>query len=396
MGPPIKNSGLKFICYPNPLLFLLILFSCISQTRAQFIFKPKKPVRTEKAWLDKYERSELKDSLPFSNILIVDSRYDTLDIGFVFSHYLELREVSPTAAWKQLINIYYHSICCLSEKDTLVIQLEKLNIQEDLIFDSAFICEAGYMKATLYAGHGDSYSYIGSIDTLIQEKYSNRHFEAHMHGKHHNLEFWDYYLLRLFDAAIGKAAAPADTSLQHSNLSYSLEEISKSGLTKRNKPILKGDSLHQGFYRDFTEFVNNNPTFVYVNEEALHNLLVVMHYRTGKNMSTEAPDTTYWGYCDGKNIYIRYAYDFFQLERKDDEYYLSPTLDANRVDGNRAGLNLLLGLAALSTSIAAKSSPELGGFNAVKSPDIPLVILKSRDVPIIGIQLDWDTGAITY
>jgi hypothetical protein len=386
------------------LLFLVLLGSF--QLDAQFIFKPKKPVKTDSGWPDKYEKSDLKDSLPFSNILIIDSRYDTIDIGCVYSHFLALREKSSDAAWKQLINIYYRPIFCASEKDTLIIQLEKLSIQENLIMDTHFIANKGNITARFFKGHNGFYTYLGSADTLMQEKYAyyssyrasegSSIYKSHMHGKHSNYDLWDYYLLRLFDAAIDRAVNLPEIASPDSTRIVGLDEIKKAGLAKRDKPILKAESLRQGFYRDFTEFVNNNPTFGYVNEEALNNLLVVMHYRVGKNMSTEAPDTTYWGYCDGKHIYIRHAYDFFQVERKDDDYYLSPTLDANRVGSNRDMLNLLIGLAALSTSVAAKSGPEFGGFSAVKAPDIPLVILKSHDVPIIGIQIDWDTGEITY
>ena len=121
-----------------------------------------------------------------------------------------------------------------------------------------------------------------------------------------------------------------------------------------------------------------------------------MNYRVGKNISNEEPDTSYWGFCDGRNIFVRYLFSFYQLERKDCGFYISPTLDARRQEINHAGLNLLIGLAALTGSIAAKSSPEFGGFNAIPSPEIPLIILKSKDLLIVGLQLDWDTGLITF
>jgi hypothetical protein len=37
-----------------------------------------------------------------------------------------------------------------------------------------------------------------------------------------------------------------------------------------------------------------------------------------------------------------------------------------------------------------------GLFDVIKSPEIPKVILLCQGVPVIGTQLDWDSGSITY
>lgn len=385
----------KHILFFRPLFLLAFLLVIILQIEAQFIFKPKKPIKTNRAWIDTDEKSRLKDCIPFSNVLIIDSRYDTLDVGITFSQYLMLNDRYPHLAWQHIMNDYYHPLCDTG-KDTLLIQLEKFGLQSNLISDARFVSNAGYIKARLYKGRNNLYAYMGTVDTILQEKYTNQHFDAHKHGKHINWELWDYYLLQLFDVVVEKAASMRDSVGLEFLPGVTLNGILKEGWEKRDKPILKADSLQHGFYRNFSEFEQNNPTFGYPDEEALKKLLVIMHYRVDKNLSTEAPDTTYWGFCDGKNIYIRHAYDFYQLERKDDNYYIVATMDANRVDGNRAGLNLLIGLATLSTSIAANGSPEFGGFDLVKSPEIPRIIVMSHGEPIVGTQLDWDTGGISY
>jgi hypothetical protein len=118
--------------------------------------------------------------------------------------------------------------------------------------------------------------------------------------------------------------------------------------------------------------------------------------QVGKNISSEEPDTSYWGFCVGRRIFVRYLYSFFQLERKDGGLYISPTFDARRRDINNSALNLLIGLAALSGSVAAHSGPEFGGFNALNPVDIPLVILPGKEYLILGLQLDWTTGGVTY
>jgi hypothetical protein len=364
-------------------LILLVLFSVITSS-AQFIFVPKKAIKSEREWPDKHEKTALRDSLPFSNIRIVDSRYDTTDVGIDNSRYLILGAYSAAAGWKDLIKTYYRPLC-LQGHDTLIIQLEKLNLQDDVERENGFIAEAGYIKALLYLGQNDSFHYIGTIDTLIQLTYS---IQTNQH--------WDHYLLQLFDFAISTAKASGETTETDLNCRISMSEIIKSGLAKRDKPILKTDSLRFGFYRDFSEFVNNNPTFGNEHIEALNNLLVLMNYRVGKNMSTGVPDTSYWGYCDGKHIYIRYFYDFYRLDKRDDDFYLSATLDDNRVEGNRSAWNLLIGIVALTGSIASKSGPEFGGFSAIQSKSIPKIIVKSREDYVVGTRLDWETGNIGF
>lgn len=123
-----------------------------------------------------------------------------------------------------------------------------------------------------------------------------------------------------------------------------------------------------------------------------------MHYRVGNIISKETPDTSYWGYCDGKNLYIRYMYDFYQLERKDQSFYIAPTLDAKRRNLSRQGLNTLLGVATLAVGLPGKDKHgiKLRRFDILPPPDIPMVILSFQGKNILGLWLDWETGEITY
>ncbi len=165
---------------------------------------------------------------------------------------------------------------------------------------------------------------------------------------------------------------------------------------QRNKPILTCDTLKAGFYHNFQEFETNNPTFTYDSESNLKKLLEVMHYRVGKTVSNEAPDTSFWGYSDGKKIFVRYQYNFFELEKHDCAFYIAPTLDARRKYLNRQGWNMLIGLAVLTTGIVAKEGITFTGFNAVQMPDTPVVALPFANGYATGVVLDMYTGKITF
>ena len=383
-------------CHYKSIILLVVLTLYTSVLTAQFIFKSKKNIGILRSAIDKNELIQLKDSIPYAYIRIIDSRYDTMGIGFFLDSWLILEGPSHLAALQNIMDHYYLPLC-IPGRDTLILQLEKLSIQDQVIRDTGLVITSGNINARFYRGRNNVYQYLGSADTLIQEKYNPAtRYQTHKNGKHTNYEFWDYYLLRLFESMIRRVSRNTDSAAVGKTLFLNIEEIKSEGLNKRDVAILHADSLHPGFYRNFSEFVNNNPTFNFVNVEALRNVLEVMHYRVGKNISNEEPDTSYWGFCTGRKIYIRYKYDFFQLMRKDCGFYIAPTLDARRQSINQGTLNLLIGLAVLGGSIAAKSGPEFSGFNALQAPEIPMIILKCGDYLVLGLQLEWDTGEITY
>ena len=63
------------------LLFMVAGF-LLCPCRAQYIFVPNKPLKIFNQTIDKYESSMLTDSIPFSYVRIIDTRYDTSGIGF--------------------------------------------------------------------------------------------------------------------------------------------------------------------------------------------------------------------------------------------------------------------------------------------------------------------------
>jgi hypothetical protein len=76
-------------------------------------------------------------------------------------------------------------------------------------------------------------------------------------------------------------------------------------------PILKDSILHKGVYRSFAEFKNNKPS--------------IENFEIGKGNFTDElyvadnhetyPLQDFWGYCDGKNLFVRSANNLFQLYR---------------------------------------------------------------------------------
>lgn len=364
-------------------------------TAAQFIYSEKKSVQTHSGEIDKYESIHLTQALPFSFIKVIDSRFDSTVIGFFSGRYLALKEKNQSLGLQHILTSKY-GLLFTAGKDTLVIQLEKLSIQDQLVWDTNFVFTSGRLRAREYTGGNDQYRFIGLADTSMFENYVYQNYRIHKNGSHYNFEFWDYYLLRLLEYTILSAVKNAEVTLNAEASTFSIAQITDRGVQTRSLPVLKDGSIKPGLYRSFVEFMTNNPSTSFTSSDSLKLVLESMNYRTGKKTKNEMPDTSYWGYCDGQNFFIRHQYDFYRLEKRDDGFYISATLDAVRRNNNREAWNLLIGFASLSTSMAVDKRPDFKGFSSLQPREVPMIILQLGTGYIAGLQLDWDDGSITY
>lgn len=364
-------------------------------TAAQFIYSEKRSVLTYSLEIDKYESIQLTQALPFSFIKIIDSRFDSTLIGFFSNGYLALKEKNQSLGLQNILTSKYGHLFTAG-KDTLVVQLEKLGIQDQLVSDTNFVFTAGRLRAREYTGRNDRYRFIGLADTSMFENYVYHSYRIHQNGSHYNLEFWDYYLLRLLEYTILSAVKNAGVIQNAEASTFSVAQIKDRGVQNRSLPVLKDGSIKPGLYRSFVEFMTNNPSISVTSNDSLKVILESMNYRTGKKIENKIPDTSYWGYYDGQKFFIRHHYDFFSLEKRDDGFYISATLDAVRRNNNKKIWNLLIGFASLSTSMAVDKRPDFKGFSSLQPRDVPMIILQLGTGYVAGLQLDWDDGKITY
>jgi hypothetical protein len=85
-----------------------------------------------------------------------------------------------------------------------------------------------------------------------------------------------------------------------------------------NKPIITDVVPESGVYRNFTEFLNNKPSvtnFVVRKDK----LVDVLYVPTGNAEMTPARDV--WGYCDGKNIFIKSGENYYPLVKVQNGFY---------------------------------------------------------------------------
>ena len=163
-----------------------------------------------------------------------------------------------------------------------------------------------------------------------------------------NIEFYlkrgsDYFILYRFDTTISRnayvsrdASELAEQGLRLSLIKLKDMETKFQSISETKRkftwneieahiqkqfdiPILKDSVLVRGVYFSFEEFKNNNPRQrdFEVDKDKLADLIFIKQ-SDGKNN----PVRDAWGYCDGKNLYVRSMENYFLLQREENAFYI--------------------------------------------------------------------------
>ena len=108
-------------------------------------------------------------------------------------------------------------------------------------------------------------------------------------------------------------------SISETKRIFSWEEIKAHDRKRFDLPVLKDSAYVRGVYFSFEEFKNNNPgqRDFQVEKDKLIDLIFVKQ-RDG-NL---APIRDAWGYCDGKNLFIKSMENYFLLQREGNAFYI--------------------------------------------------------------------------
>jgi hypothetical protein len=85
-------------------------------------------------------------------------------------------------------------------------------ISDKLRADDPMDYTVGYLSCKEFTGSGNAYTYYGSFDTVMKEFSSTSLLRYRQKNENQiNRDFWDYYLLRLFDAMISCRSSYQDS-----------------------------------------------------------------------------------------------------------------------------------------------------------------------------------------
>jgi len=275
-------------------LLLLVFCNCIAQRNSDSLFFAK--MHDRKISLPQEAHNTISN-LPFNDIHIIDARPDTTSIGFLKAGGVTTRlnfQKNFSSAFHMYVQQNYH---LSNDSNNLVILIKAFRITQYAQSDE---------NATQWKG--------GCLISCELFLFNNNHYHA--------LYRIDTVLIRLprgetiselvaesFRTILKKSENRNLSEMHIGKTAFLFADIQKHLNNFFNFPIVKDSILKKGVYKNFNEFKLNKPSIV--NYEVQKGKLSDELYVTENNQTY--PLQGFWGYCDGKNLFIRSANNLFQL-----------------------------------------------------------------------------------
>jgi hypothetical protein len=270
-------------------------------------FKPYE-IEIKKKWFDSVK-------LNFAgNVEFVDARADKSKLGFVRMgegnsfynfvfpgksiHYInsKLPDVFKTSGKEQqLLIVVRHFWMCQ-------IITTPISWAEAQGGGKAYI-SFSYFKADYYLKNGDSVKYAGKLDTIIKMR--------KWMGK-----ISDDLLKQTLVSALWASNKLITSSALNPNFAPVL--LFDSIKNQFNYPIIAVNQSKKGIYRNYQDFLNNNPVEgdFEVKTEKAHTYLL-------SSTIDSSVTKTAWGYCDGNDIYKQLNESFYKMNRVENTFELA-------------------------------------------------------------------------
>jgi hypothetical protein len=304
--------------------------------------------------------------IPFQKIIVIDKRFDTSKIGYIrtaleykklvldngfstsLEHYLNKR-FEPVHNNRNLVVF----IKALYLQGVPLEELTKETNSEKIMRESQCI-----LKADIYSCSENIYQALVRIDTLFNDSKTLKKISDE--------------LLSLTIDNIVQQIQSLNTGDLLSRKSKIKEENVFSYYDQRfTNARIKNDSAQKGIYLSFADFINNRPTlldFTVVQEKKADYLYL-------KENGKEKLFTDFWGFCDGKDHFVKVGYNFFKLVKDGSTYSFWGCLQAIHT----------------TKRYTAPVVQTPGRFNATLPKGATYVEKKFANV-LRPMQLDMDTG----
>lgn len=363
---------MRFILLP---ILAIASFSSISQSTKKSL-DPQIVFNNLKKELVELKINSISDTvnLPFSSIRVLDKRYDTTTIGYlrngksIKDFYKLTTKNYLSSDIEVFINRVYKKIN--TTLPSLLIVIRKFQFDTDYDFSKNLM--TGSLPPTyFFALSIDCFSfsnneYIPLVkkDTVIE-----------MLQKHKITEK-GIYLGQNFITALNDLFKTAISNPLSKKRKLSYAEVNEYYDKNFHEPILTSQQFKKGVYKNFDDFKKNSPS--YINFEIRKtNLIDEIFIMEGENA---IPTRNIWGYCDGKDLFLKLGTNLFQLYRQGNSF-------------------VLLGNDKLTHQVSSYNPT----YNDMSSPGANLGanlignILFSKDkfkLELIPLELDMETGKV--
>jgi len=287
----------------------------------------------------------------FSELEIVDTRFDTVYMGFVQKGALNRK--APIKLTQSMADEVKGSTSRLTTNATKGGETVLINIRNFFLSElTSAMSESGMFifKAGCYLKTGYSYKFMFSIDTTIV-----------IHAMDVTKK-----LLRTaneqFGSFVQKAASFDVREINDNSSAYTLYDIQHIDETeKRSIPVYNVDLPQKGLYASFEVFKNNEPTETSFIEEVNKKTKEPVFYRKKLDGSrdNEISRKSFYAACDGSQLYISTEYGIYPVAKKGFDFYFTGKAKETSNTAAVATASLLFGLAGgMLASIPEKTTFE--------------------------------------
>jgi hypothetical protein len=294
------------------IFFALLFMGVESQEKKNF-------TEAKEFFLNPSGLSREKTTIPFKKVIIKDFRFDTTKLGYVINKGISriVIKENPSSFVTKTINEYFKNNLDITSDKSLLIIIKSFWFQQ-----GAFDLVANDKIISKDAGYTDRAGVCFTDFELFS--FSNDSYQAFMKFRY---DFVDYkyntqsllYLFYIpFDSLLEKIHATNVEQVLSNKRKLSWSRIDSNYKNRYNLPVLANGIMEKGVFLSFEDFKNmkvNYPDFQVKKSNITDELYV-------KSNDKEEILTDFWGYCDGKNYYIRVGYNFFKLYRQNNTFDL--------------------------------------------------------------------------
>ena len=297
----------------------------------------------------KYQRKELvlskpattdRVSIPFNNVIVFDERPDTSAVSMNKSEYYNIKNMDS------VILDYINNAVSLSKTannaNKLVIFIKKLWLTNQFDLTNRDEKKRSEINGDWVGGILFKAECYLQMDTLFVPAFR---FDTSFSAEKNNVipeatELLDICLRRIVEKT---------SQFQIPEAGAQVKKITGAAIEKFNHarfdiPVLKDIRFKKGVYETFEDFKQNNPKYpeFEVKKEKLSDELYVK-----QEDGTEVLQRSIWGYCDGENLFIKSADNYFPLYRYGNTFYFKGAKGINRsikIKGANAAMNGVFGI----------------------------------------------------
>ncbi len=248
--------------------------------------------------------------IPFFQTRILDARPDTTSLGFFSYRFVEnAKKLRFSSSLSDEITEFVSKnyITDTSSSNVLLVIIKEYRISDyarDVNSNSLTVQQlkdAVIVNAELFLQNKDKYHALYKIDTVLVND---------------SAISLNTLIQKSFAVLFNKASDKNITDLHIGKTEFSYADIQQHIESFFNYPVLKDSALKRGAYKNFEEFKSNNPSIrnYYIQSGRLSDEIFI----TENNQAY--PLQNFWGYCDGKTIFIRSAGNLFPLIKTGNTY----------------------------------------------------------------------------